>query len=50
MYSYKSQADTSFKAAIKVLDKANYENKLYLLTQEVRVLQSLDHPNIMKYY
>lgn len=45
-----SIADSSFKVAIKVLNKAKLKDNLEAIKEEVRILTKLDHPNIVKYY
>lgn len=41
--------DPSFKVAIKVIFKAKIPD-LKVIRAEIKVLQTLDHPNIVKYY
>jgi len=45
-----SIADSSFKVAIKVLNKAKLKDNIEAIKEEVRILTKLDHPNIVKYY
>ena len=42
--------DKDFKVAIKVLDKVKLKNEIEYIMDEVAILHSLDHPNIVKYY
>ena len=44
--------DESFQVAIKVInkDKLDRDNMLKIIQEEVAILQTLDHPNIVKYY
>ena len=39
-----------FQVAIKVLDKVKLSDNIDDIMGEVAVLQTLDHPNIVKYY
>jgi len=45
-----SQTDPNFKVAIKTLQKKRLVSKLDVLKDEVKILASLDHPNVCKYY
>lgn len=46
-----NKSDPSIKVAIKVISKKNLsEADIEEIHQEVSILQSLDHPNIVKYY
>ena len=45
-----SIADSNFKVAIKVLNKAKLKDHIESIKEEVRILTTLDHPNIVKYY
>lgn len=47
-----SIANPSFEVAIKMLDKNHRKicNKLHMIMQEVKILNTIDHPNIVKYY
>ena len=45
-----SIADPSFKVAIKVIHKTKLKDNIDDIKEEVRILTSLDHPNIVKYY
>ena len=38
------------KVAIKVISKAKFAKELDFIRQEFRILSTLDHPNIVKYY
>ena len=42
--------DNSTFVAIKVLDKVALKNNLDQIMREVQILQSVDHPNIVKYF
>ena len=42
--------NTSFEVAIKVLDKYKLRDNIDAIMEEVSILHSLDHPNIVKYY
>ena len=42
--------DPDMKVAIKVLDKAKLSHNLDNIMDEISILSSLDHPNIVKYY
>jgi calcium-dependent protein kinase len=39
-----------FQVAIKVLDKVKLRDNIDCIMEEVAILHSLDHPNIVKYY
>lgn len=43
-------ADPSFQVAIKVINKAKVKDSIEMIKEEVRILTTLDHPNIVKYY
>jgi len=45
-----SIADKDFKVAIKVISKAKLGDDIEQLKNEINILRSLDHPNIVKYY
>jgi calcium-dependent protein kinase len=46
-----NKADSSHKVAIKVIAKSKLsEKEIAALHEEVAILQTLDHPNIVKYY
>lgn len=43
--------DSSIRVAIKVIDKKKLDEvELEILNNEVRMMQSIDHPNIVKYH
>ena len=42
--------DTNFQVAIKVLDKVKLRDEIEYIMEEVAILHTLDHPNIVKYY
>ena len=42
--------DKNFQVAIKVLDKVKLRDNIDCIMEEVAILHSLDHPNIVKYY
>ena len=42
--------DTSHKVAIKVLDKQKLVDNIDCIMEEVAILHTLDHPNIVKYF
>ena len=44
-----SLADPSLKVAIKIMNKEAYQIDLEYLDDEIAILNSLDHPNIVKY-
>ena len=39
-----------FQVAIKIMDKRKLEDMIEAMEQEVKILNKLDHPNIVKYY
>ena len=45
-----NKLDTNFKVAIKVLDKKKLQSKIEQIVEEVAILNTLDHPNIVKYF
>jgi serine/threonine protein kinase len=45
-----SVADKDFKVAIKVISKNKIGDDIEQLLDEINILKSLDHPNIVKYY
>ena len=45
-----SVEDKEFKVAIKVISKKKIGDDLDQLLDEINILKSLDHPNIVKYY
>ncbi len=45
-----SVADASFKVAIKAISKEKLGDDIKQLKAEIKILQTLDHPNIVKYY
>lgn len=42
--------DKNFKVAIKVMDKEKLGQNIELIIDEVNTLNTLDHPNIVKYF
>jgi len=42
--------DLNFKVAIKVMDKEKLGENIGLIVDEVNTLNTLDHPNIVKYF
>ena len=42
--------DQSIRVAIKILDKAKLKDNLDNIIAEIATLNTLDHPNIVKYY
>ena len=46
----KNKHNEDFKVAIKVLDKVKLRDNIDCIMEEVAILHSLDHPNIVKYY
>ena len=42
--------DNNIKVAIKVLDKQKLSDTLDTIMDEIATLNTLDHPNIVKYY
>jgi len=45
-----NKTDVSLKVAIKVLDKEKLHDNIDCIMEEVAILNTLDHPNIVKYY
>ena len=45
-----SIANPDFKVAIKTLPKAKLIDQLDAIKEEMKILSTLDHPNIIKYY
>lgn len=45
-----STTDEKFKVAIKVISKKKIGDEVEQLLEEISILKSLDHPNIIKYY
>ena len=43
-------SDPEIKVAIKTINKKRLIGKMDLLKDEINILASLDHPNIVKYY
>jgi calcium-dependent protein kinase len=51
VFQAENKADNSHQVAIKVIAKTKLsESEILALHQEVSILQTLDHPNIVKYY
>ena len=50
VFKSESIADPSFKVAIKVINKAKLGRRIDDLKHEVKILHTLDYPNIVKYY
>lgn len=50
VYKTSSTADTSMVVAIKVIDKEKIRDDMEMLQTEIDVLNTLDHPNIVKYF
>ena len=51
VFQAENKADPSHKVAIKVINKQKLSLKeIKALHHEVSILQTLDHPNIVKYY
>ena len=46
----KNKHNEDFKVAIKVLNKVKLGDSIKRIMEEVAILHSLDHPNIVKYY
>ena len=45
-----NKVDTSISVAIKVLDKEKLHDNIECIMEEVAILNTLDHPSIVKYY
>ena len=45
-----SAADPDFKVAIKTISKKKVQDQLHTIRDEIKILSTLDHPNIIKYY
>jgi calcium-dependent protein kinase len=45
-----NKQDKNFKVAIKVMDKEKLGSNIELIIDEVNTLNTLDHPNIVKYF
>lgn len=51
VYLAYSAADKNFKVAIKAINKIRLQSSvLHTLRNEINIISSLDHPNIVKYY
>ena len=51
VFQAENKADRSVNVAIKVITKAKMnQDEIDALKDEVLILQTLDHPNIVKYY
>ena len=46
----KSIADSNFVVAIKAIQKKKMKDDIGQIREEIRILQTLDHPNIIRYY
>ena len=42
--------DPTIKVAIKVLDKNKLHGQMDMIMNEIEILNTLDHPNIVNYY
>ena len=45
-----NRRSTEHQVAVKVISKVRFESELDFIRQEVKILRSLDHPNIVKYH
>ena len=45
-----SAADPDFRVAIKTISKKKVQDQLHTIRDEIKILSTLDHPNIIKYY
>ena len=50
VYKTYRKKDKTSSVAIKVLDKVALQNSLEQIMREVQILNSVDHPNIVKYF
>ena len=50
VFKTKNRHHSDFEVAIKVLDKERLRANIDCIMEEVAILHSLDHPNIVKYY
>jgi len=50
VFKTQNKHDSNLKVAIKVLDKVKLKDSIDSIMDEVQILHSLDHPNIVKYY
>ena len=50
VFEAESQFDPSIKVAIKVLNKKMRRSQIESIGEEVAILQTLDHPNIVTYH